>query len=27
VLTEFCEDTQPAQLTPDHWQPLVEGER
>jgi pimeloyl-ACP methyl ester carboxylesterase len=27
VLTEFCESTEPARLTHDHWQPLVEGER
>ena len=25
VLTEFCEETEPARLTHDHWQPLLEG--
>ena len=25
VLTEFCEATEPARLTYDHWQPLLEG--
>ena len=25
VLTEFCETTEPARLTHDHWQPLLEG--
>src|SRR5215211_4462562 len=27
VLTEFCESTQPARLTHDHWRPLLEGDR
>jgi pimeloyl-ACP methyl ester carboxylesterase len=27
VLTEFCDSTQPARLTHDHWQPLLEGEQ
>jgi pimeloyl-ACP methyl ester carboxylesterase len=26
VLTEFCDATEPAQLTHDHWQPLLEEE-
>jgi len=26
ILTDFCDTTEPAQLTADHWQPLLQGE-
>ena len=26
ILVEFCESTEPARLTADHWRPLLDGD-